>query len=135
MSACGGVGCDTRTDATVSDQERCCHGPEPHTGHPAGMSFGWEIRDDDVDHVLQAHGISDEETRDAAIDAVSVDSERVERAALVFDETDDQIQAALSEIELILIEQGLLPEHEIRFVSPVEQDLQDKGENDTPTKA
>lgn len=99
------------------------------------MSFGWEIRDDDVDHVLQAHGISNEEIRDAAIDAISVDSERVERAALVFDETDDQIQAALSEIELILIEQGLLPEHEIRFVSPVEQDLQDEGENDTPTKA
>lgn len=99
------------------------------------MSFGWEIRDDDVDHVLQAHGVSDEDIRDAAIDAVSVDSERVERAALVFDEIDDQIQAALSEIEMILIEQGLLPEHEIKFVSPVEQDLRDEGENDTPKRA
>ena len=73
------------------------------------MSFAWETTPDDVALVLNRHGVRADaeaifnEHFDESIEA------RIERQVLRWDDFDEQSDAAQEEIEVILIELGILP--------------------------
>jgi hypothetical protein len=73
------------------------------------MSRAWETTEEDLRLVLQRHFIAaGESTIEKANDLVNAQSERVEKAALVYDDMDDQTASAHDEIEKILIESGII---------------------------
>lgn len=73
------------------------------------MSFAWETTSEDVALVLKRHGI---EANAAAILDQHFDEEllaRIEKQVLRCDDLEDQTEAAQEEIEIILIERGVIP--------------------------
>jgi hypothetical protein len=69
------------------------------------MSMAWEVTLDDIEHVLDAHGMGE---RAQEIYDEFDDQYRVEKAVLYFTDMDDQTAAANSEIEDILMEAGVI---------------------------
>lgn len=73
------------------------------------MSFAWEVSDEDVAIVLKRHGVYDSKTADRARDLCrEVEADRIEKAALAYNDFDEQVSSALDEIENILIEEGIV---------------------------
>ncbi len=81
------------------------------------MSMAWEVTKTDIRVVLGKHGIKDEGVIETAWNIVCDESDTVEDAVLYYTDMDDQVYAALDEIENILIENGVL-EGEKQFVTP-----------------
>lgn len=73
------------------------------------MSFAWEVSDEDIAIVLKSHGVDDPQTADRAGDLCQhVEADRIENAALAYNDMDEQASSALDEIENILIEAGIV---------------------------
>jgi hypothetical protein len=71
------------------------------------MSLAFEVTAEDVDNVLKQHGVTlDEDAKDLLL---CDNEERLEQAALAYNNMDDQTSSALDEIENILIEDEVLP--------------------------
>lgn len=70
------------------------------------MSMAWEVTPDDVQQVLDKHGIN----RQAEEVYEFVDPNKVEDAALNGDDMDEQVQYALQNIEEQLMENGVIPQ-------------------------
>lgn len=69
------------------------------------MSMAWEVTLEDIETVLEAHGMGDK----AQMIYDDFDGQdRVEKAILYYTDMDDQTAAANSEIEDILMEDGVL---------------------------
>ena len=73
------------------------------------MSNAWEVTTDDIEQVLDAHGIKDCSIDEIFEEMVGSDFDRVEKAVLYYTDFDDQVNSALDEIEDILIENGRIP--------------------------
>ena len=73
------------------------------------MSFAWETTSEDVALVLKRHGVPD--NADAILDQYFDEAifARIEKQVLRCDDIDEQTEAAQEEIEIILIELGVLP--------------------------
>ena len=73
------------------------------------MSFAWETTPDDVALVLNRHAVDG--NADAIFDEHFDEAAcaRIERQVLRCDDFDEQTDAAQDEIEVILIEFGILP--------------------------
>lgn len=84
------------------------------------MSNAWEITNDDVYNVLSAHNMADsvdDKIVESAHDMITDEADRIEQAVLAYTEMEDQTDAALSEIEDILIEQKII-EGDKKFYAP-----------------
>lgn len=84
-------------------------------------SMAWEVSEEDVYQVLAAHQRAEnsEDPRvEEAFDVVAGEADRVEGAILEYIDMDDQTEAALAEIETILVEAELLPEDARAFEMP-----------------
>lgn len=68
-------------------------------------SLAWETTQDDIDSVCDAHDVKCPD----ALDEGTVDTDAVEEAVLAYTDFDDQVNAAMSEIEDQLIAAGVLP--------------------------
>lgn len=67
------------------------------------MSMAWEVTDDDITQVLEAHGLTlTEEIWE------EVSGDKVEAAVLSYTDFDEQVNAAFCEIEDQLIEAGFI---------------------------
>lgn len=71
------------------------------------MSNAWEVTVDDVKLILDAHG-SSADPQDVFDNIVALEDDRIEDAVLYHTDFDDQVSEALSEIENVLIENGLV---------------------------
>jgi hypothetical protein len=72
------------------------------------MSLAWETTEDDILNVLRLHKKEDKATLELAKDALDGDEDRIEEAALYYDEMEAQTAGAYNEIEDILMEAGVL---------------------------
>jgi ABC-type transporter Mla subunit MlaD len=73
------------------------------------MSLAWETTEDDVLVVLMRHKLHKNSTiLRRAMDALEGEGGRIEEAILHYDDMDDQTNAAMNEIEDILIEENVL---------------------------
>lgn len=81
------------------------------------MSNAWEVTVDDVQTVLETHGIrkSDDEA-EVILDELDVDA--VEHGLLHYTDFDDQVASSLSDIEDQLMEQGVIPKGVKKFENP-----------------
>lgn len=70
------------------------------------MSFAWEVTPDDVQTVLDAHGVTCEDAEELFDEFICGSSDTIEAAVLAYTDFDDQCAVALSEIEDILIEEA-----------------------------
>lgn len=79
------------------------------------MSNAWETTTDDVKNILRHHEKSG--FLKEAEDVVFENADRIEGAALCYDEMEDQTASAYDEIENVLLEHGILsgPKH---FIAP-----------------
>jgi len=75
------------------------------------LSLAFETTPEDIKVVLAAHGAANPETMARAVESLSAESDRIEKAALWYLDIDDQTASALDEIENVLIEEGVLPEN------------------------
>lgn len=71
------------------------------------MSNAWEVTQEDIETVLEAHASGVDLDAEEVFDNF-YEGDRVEKAVLYYDDFDDQVTAALSEIEDVLIEQGII---------------------------
>ena len=73
------------------------------------MSYAWETTPDDVALVLERHGV--QANAETILDQYFTDEEfaRIEKQVLRCDDIDEQSEAAQEEIEIILIELGVIP--------------------------
>ena len=68
-----------------------------------------EVTEQDVQRVLNRHGITDGETLERTVELCQgTNSDRIEAAVLYYVEFDEQVDSALDEIEDILIEAGII---------------------------
>lgn len=82
------------------------------------MSYAWEVTDEDIAVVLKRHSVYDSKTADRARDLCQdVEADRIEKAALAYNDFEDQVSSALDEIEDILIEEGIVTTQK-RFAAP-----------------
>lgn len=73
------------------------------------MSLAWEVSGEDVAIVLKRHGVNESQMTRRALDLCRQGhAARIERAALTYDEMDEQASAALCEIEDVLMQAGVL---------------------------
>jgi len=72
------------------------------------MSNAWEVTQDDILTVLNKHNRNTGDTLDVAESIICEEGARIEKAALKYNEMDDQQASALDEIEDILIENDIL---------------------------
>jgi hypothetical protein len=75
------------------------------------MSYAWQVSDADVYHVLRAHGAAssmDDDIVLRSLDTVHAQEGRVEKAALCYDDMDDQTDSSYVAIEAILIEEAII---------------------------
>lgn len=80
------------------------------------MSMAWEVTNDDIEQVLDKHGVPfTEEIADL------VDADEVENAVLSYVNFDNQVQAALCEIEDQLLKQEVI-KGEKKFDPPNDPD-------------
>lgn len=71
------------------------------------MSLAWEITEDDVANVLDAHGVDyDEDTLETVLD--ELDHDAIEKGLLCYTDMDDQTASVLDDIENHLIEKNLI---------------------------
>jgi hypothetical protein len=70
------------------------------------MSLAFEVTSADVLTVLERHGVTNENADELFDEFILGCGETIEAAALWHDDMDDQTEAALSEIEDILIEEA-----------------------------
>lgn len=73
------------------------------------MTTAWETSDEDIDTVLRAHNIQNPAANSKAASIIQEQADRVEKAALRYNEMDEQTCSALDEIEDILMENGIIP--------------------------
>jgi hypothetical protein len=74
------------------------------------MSMLWEVTEDDVRKVLKEHGILDNNIVEEAMDICVICNGRIEKVALRYESIDDQVTAALSTIEDMLIGENIITE-------------------------
>lgn len=79
------------------------------------MSLAFEVTNDDLDNVLNAHGATMDD--DAKDELLVENDDRLEKAALVYTEMDDQTSSILDELENILIEDKILPKDTVKKFS------------------
>lgn len=86
------------------------------------MSTAWEVTAEDIATVLKCHGLpSDAARADELLSECFVNDDRVVEAVLYYCDFDQQVVAALSEIEDVLTEAGHLPGGVKLFPSPEEK--------------
>lgn len=78
-----------------------------HNGDRA-LSLTWEVTEDDVQVVLGLHDIQLDATAVFEEQCDDAANERVEQAVLCYTDFDDQTDAAMSELEDILIEAKII---------------------------
>lgn len=71
------------------------------------LSYGWEMTDTDLRHVLHAHDLHPDPEALASI-RNEIDEGVVEEAALGYNDMSDQSDSALQEIEQQLFDNGIL---------------------------
>lgn len=82
------------------------------------MTTAWEVTQDDVAIVLVAHGLTADQTiLDRCEELMMEHADRIEKAALHYNDMDDQTTSALDEIENVLIEEGVITVPK-RFAAP-----------------
>jgi hypothetical protein len=74
------------------------------------MSMAWETTPEDLKRVLERNDIELSQDEIEDIFFVNIDDDRIEKAVLYYTDFDDQVEAALDEIEKILIEDGIIRE-------------------------
>ena len=72
------------------------------------MSNAWEVSEDDIRTILRSHGREDDVTVDVSESIIVEEGNRIEKAALRYNDMGDQSSSALDEIENILIENNIL---------------------------
>lgn len=72
------------------------------------MSMAWEVTEEDIAQVFERRGMRITEEEVEEMHDNFMDGDRVEEAALAYTDMEDQVEAALNEIELVLIENGYL---------------------------
>jgi hypothetical protein len=73
------------------------------------MSDAWEVTSDDVFVVMGKHNrVTRPQPAEVELAFDSIDAERVEKAALAYNNMSDQQDSALSEIEDILLEEKFI---------------------------
>lgn len=94
------------------------------------MSMAWELTEDDVELVLNRHGLGDDpEMLEKAQEALEGEDGRIEGAALAYTDFDDQTTSALDEIENILFENDVLTGDK-KFSAPDASDDEDEEDED-----
>lgn len=93
------------------------------------MSMAWEVTDDDIELVLEKHGVNDAETFEKAKQAIEVETDRIEGAVLEYTDFDDQVESANDEIENILIEEEVIT-GEKKFSAPDADSDEDEVDED-----
>jgi len=71
------------------------------------MSLGWEVTEEDVMIVLERHNVI-KTADEISVIYDSIDPDEVEEAVMAYIDFDDQVEAALKEIELQLREHGII---------------------------
>ena len=93
-------------------------GVQPHGVQAMTLSHAWEVTTDDVTAVLVAHGlIADQTIMDRCEVLMMEHADRIEKAALWYEDMDDQTASALDEIENVLIENNVVTVPK-RFTAP-----------------
>ncbi len=77
---------------------------------PSPLRIAFETTEEDVLAVLARHGAEGKADLEETVETVLAEGDRIAAAALYYCTLDEQTQAALAEIEDILIEESILPE-------------------------
>jgi hypothetical protein len=85
------------------------------------MSMAWETSPDDVSNVLDAHGI---EYDDARLEEICdlLDYDAIEQGVLHYCSMDAQTNSMLDDIESQLMEKGVIPDGEKKFIISAEDE-------------